>query len=52
LKDILRNESEIDLLKMDIEGAEVTVLEDCNDELEKIKNIYVISFLKNQAATT
>lgn len=32
---------EIDFLKIDIEGAEVTVLEDCADLLINVKNIFV-----------
>jgi FkbM family methyltransferase len=31
----------VDFLKMDIEGAEVVVLKSCEDELKKVKNIFV-----------
>jgi FkbM family methyltransferase len=31
----------IDLLKMDIEGAEVAVLEDCDSSLQQVKNLFV-----------
>jgi FkbM family methyltransferase len=41
LKDLLQAEKSIDLLKMDIEGAEVDVLLDCADELKKVKNLFV-----------
>jgi FkbM family methyltransferase len=41
LNDLLDQESEIDFLKMDIEGAEVTVLQDCEKNLGKVKNLFV-----------
>jgi len=41
LKDILGEESGVDFLKMDIEGAEVDVLVDCGDSLKNVKNIFV-----------
>ncbi len=41
LKDFLENESYIDLLKMDIEGAEVDVLTDCDSSLKKAENIFI-----------
>ena len=41
LKDYLENELTIDLLKMDIEGAECEVLVDCKSSLNKIQNIFV-----------
>lgn len=41
LKDFLEKESEVDMLKMDIEGAEVDVLSDCSGSLENVRNIYV-----------
>ncbi len=31
----------IDFLKLDIEGAELTVLEDCKDHLNEVKNLFV-----------
>lgn len=39
LKDELKKEKKIDMLKMDIEGAEFEVLKDCSDNLINIKNI-------------
>ena len=41
LKDLLKNEKEIDLLKMDIEGAEVAVLNDCVENLQAVKLLFV-----------
>jgi FkbM family methyltransferase len=41
LKDVLKRYDKIDLLKIDIEGAEVEVLLDCQDELGKVKNLFV-----------
>jgi FkbM family methyltransferase len=41
LKDVLQQHEAIDLLKIDIEGAEVEVLKDCADELHRIKYLYV-----------
>ncbi len=41
LKDILDSETEIDLLKIDIEGAETDVLVDCDVSLLKVKSIFV-----------
>ncbi len=41
LKELLEKESKIDLLKMDIEGAELQVLLDCMNELSKIKYLFV-----------
>ena len=50
LKDLLDKEDKIDLLKMDIEGAEVDVIEDCGDSLRKAENIFIEyhSFLNSQ----
>lgn len=39
LKDLLNEE--IDFLKIDIEGAEYTVIEDCRDKLDNVKNIFI-----------
>lgn len=39
LKDLLNEE--IDFLKIDIEGAEHTVLKDCADNLKTVKNLFV-----------
>ena len=41
LKDVLSKFEYIDLLKIDIEGAETEVLVDLDDELKKVKNIFV-----------
>ncbi|HSW53827.1 MAG TPA: FkbM family methyltransferase [Ignavibacteriaceae bacterium] len=41
LKDLLEKEQTVDMLKMDIEGAEVEVLEDCKGSLANVKNIFV-----------
>lgn len=41
LKDELSKFQYIDLLKIDIEGAETEVLVDCEEELKKVKNIFV-----------
>lgn len=41
LKDFLLKETEIDFLKMDIEGAEIEVIQDCDEVLEKIKNLFI-----------
>jgi FkbM family methyltransferase len=41
LRDILSSYKEIDLLKIDIEGAELDVLRDCDDNLGMVKNLFV-----------
>ncbi len=41
LKDYLEKEIRIDLLKIDIEGAEVEVLNDCKESLTNVLNIFV-----------
>ncbi len=41
LKDYLEAEQGIDLLKMDIEGAETDVLLDCRDSLGNVKHLFV-----------
>ncbi len=41
LKDVLRDHLAIDLLKIDIEGAEVPVILDCGGELKRVKYLYV-----------
>ena len=48
LKDMLDKETEIDMLKMDIEGAENQVVVDCGESLAKVKNIFIEyhSFIK------
>ncbi len=41
LKDYIEKESSIDFLKMDIEGAEIEVLDDCKNSLAHVKNLFV-----------
>ena len=41
LKDYLEKEEVVDMLKMDIEGAEIDVLKDCRYSLTSVKNIFV-----------
>ena len=41
LKDYLEKEEKVEMLKMDIEGAEVDVLLDCQDCISKVKNLFV-----------
>ncbi|KAF5308403.1 hypothetical protein FQR65_LT18160 [Abscondita terminalis] len=41
LKNYLKNFVIIDLLKIDIEGAEYEVLKDCNEELSRVENIFI-----------
>ena len=41
LRDYLLRESKIDMLKMDIEGAETAVLTDCRDALTQVQNLFV-----------
>lgn len=41
LKDMIKKESKIDLLKIDIEGAEYEVMKDCSSSLQKVKNIII-----------
>lgn len=41
LRDYILSESRIDMLKMDIEGAEVEVIKDCKDVLNNIQNIFI-----------
>ncbi len=38
---LLAQKTEIDMLKMDIEGAETEVLQDCKDALNNVKNIFI-----------
>lgn len=40
-KEILQQFDRVDLLKIDIEGAEVEVLGDCSEELYRVKYLYV-----------
>ena len=41
LKDFLEKEEKIDMLKIDIEGAEYEVLKDCKDNLSNVENLFV-----------
>ena len=41
LKDILRHKETVEFLKLDIEGEETQVLEDCAKELDKVNHIFV-----------
>lgn len=41
LKNYIEKEEHIDLLKIDIEGAEIEVLKDCANSLDKVDNIFV-----------
>ena len=41
LKDFIKKTEPVDMLKMDIEGAELEVLKDCGESLRKVKNIFV-----------
>ncbi len=41
LKEMLLKENKIDLLKIDIEGAEVEVIADCEDALGHVENIFI-----------
>ena len=41
LLEFLDSEESIDLLKVDIEGAECDVLEDCQESLGNVKNIFI-----------
>ena len=50
LADELKNQNKIDLLIMDIEGAEIEVLKDCENELPKIENLFVEWHGRNEEA--
>jgi len=41
LKDLLESETRIDFLKLDIEGAEFEVMNDCRKSLNNVKNIFI-----------
>ena len=41
LKDLLESEDRIDFLKLDIEGAELEVIEDCKENLYKVENLFI-----------
>lgn len=55
LSEYLRNEAEVDFLKIDIEGAETEVLLECKEHLKNVQNIFIEyhSFAdKNQTLST
>ncbi len=41
LKDLIDNEEKINMLKIDIEGAEIDVIKDCKESLDKVENIFI-----------
>jgi FkbM family methyltransferase len=41
LNKLIENEEKIDMLKVDIEGAEVDVIKDCKESLHKVENIFI-----------
>ncbi|MBB1285673.1 FkbM family methyltransferase [Flavisolibacter sp. BT320] len=41
LKDVLETKEKIDLLKIDIEGAEWEVMQDCAQSLQSVKNLFL-----------
>ncbi len=41
LRDLLASRESVDLLKLDIEGAEFDVIEDCSDQLYKVDKLFV-----------
>jgi len=41
LKDLLEQEEKVDMLKIDIEGAEIEVLQDCRYSLNSVQNIFI-----------
>ena len=41
LRTLLEKEDHVNMLKMDVEGAETTIIEDCRDVLFKIDNIFI-----------
>lgn len=41
LKEIIEKQERIDFLKMDIEGAEIPVIEDCSASLNKIDHLFI-----------
>lgn len=41
LKDLIENENKIDMLKIDIEGAEYDVLLDCRNSLSNVENVFI-----------
>jgi FkbM family methyltransferase len=41
LKEFLQKETHIDMLKIDIEGAETAVLQDCQEVLEQVQHLFI-----------
>jgi FkbM family methyltransferase len=41
LKDFIEKETRIDMLKIDIEGAEYEIIKDCKDSLSRVQNIFI-----------
>lgn len=41
LKDLLQSHESVDMLKIDIEGAEDLVVIDCGDDLRRVRNIFI-----------
>ncbi len=41
LRDLLAKEQRVDLLKIDIEGAETAVVEDCQDVLDRVEHLFI-----------
>lgn len=41
LKDLIEPEANIDMIKMDIEGAEIDVIRDCRSSLQNVKNFFI-----------
>jgi FkbM family methyltransferase len=41
LRDMIEKEEKIDMLKIDIEGAEVGVLNDCKESLSNVQNLFI-----------
>lgn len=41
LKDLIEAEEKVDMLKIDIEGAEINVIKDCREILNKVENIFI-----------
>lgn len=41
LRDLIEAEEKIDMLKIDIEGAEIEVIKDCRENLYKVENIFI-----------
>lgn len=50
LKELLKKENRIDMIKMNVEGAELDLIVDCADELHRAENMYIEyhSFIKQE----